>query len=243
MADRYSDDAPERHRESAGTRSRWHADVRDADRPVVADSPGGGLADAISWRRLALRVLLRDARSRTKAGKPADAEAAEPVISYLTGLLSETRQELSRVDSKASLLLAAVGVVLGALIGGLAGSRWTPMRLNGAVHWLWWLGTASATIGVLLIAAAVYPRIYPRGTPQPGAPVYYGHVSAYRDIGEFRRALEEPPSTQDRLINQIFVLSRIVRRKYALLRSGLWCLLLTTMACALAVTISPLLGS
>jgi hypothetical protein len=210
----------------------------------------GMCTNVIVWKGLFLRLILADVSSRaqtddsgTLAGNPASPEAAESVLSYLKDLLSETREELARVDNKASLLLAAIGVIVAALIGGLAGSKWTPLSLNSAVQWLWWLGVAAASIGTFSIAAAVYPRIYQRGTPHPGVPAYYGHVAAYRDIGEFRLALDELPSVRERLVNQAFVLSGIVQRKYALLRCGLWCLLLTTTACALAVAISVLLGS
>lgn len=200
------------------------------------------LINVVGWRRLVLRVPSPDG-SRAQAGNRASLEAGESVLDYLKDLLTETREELTRADNKASLLLAAVGVVVGALIGGFVSSKWTPLNLNGAVQWLWWFGVASAATGVFSIAAAVYPRIYQHGTPHPGVPAYYGHVASYRDIGQFRRALKDLPSAQERLVNQIFVLSRIVRRKYALLRRGLWCLLLTVTACALAAAISALLGS
>jgi pycsar effector protein len=243
MADSYGDNTPERDPGSVAPRSRWRAADRGRGGLVAAVRARCMCTMTIIWPWLALGVSSRDISFRKKADKPVPAEAAESALVYLKDLLSETREELSRVDNKASLLLAAVGVVLGALIGGLAGSRWTPMSLNGAVQWLWWLGVASAATGILSIAAAVYPRIYPRSTPEPGAPVYYGHVSAYRDIGEFRQALDRLPSMRDRLVNQTFVLSGIVQRKYALLRRGLWCLLLTIVACALAVVVSALLGS
>jgi len=197
----------------------------------------------IGWRRLVLGDPSPDISYRAQSGKPGPAEAAGSVSGYLRDLLAETREELTRADNKASLLLAAVGVVIGALIAGLVGSHWTPLSLNGAVQWLWWLGVASAAIGVFSIAAAVYPRTIQHGTPYPGVPAYYGHVAAYRDISEFRRALADLPGAQERMVNQTFVISKIVRHKYALLRGGLWCLLLTITACALAVGISVLLGS
>ncbi len=194
-----------------------------------------------SWPGSSFRRPTRDLDE--KAENLASTKTEELTLSYLRDLLSETREELTRVDNKASLLLAAVGVVLGALIGGLADSTWTPMSLNGAIQWLWWLGTAAGSAGVLSIAATVYPRFYQRKIQYPGALAYYGHIAAYRDIIAYQRALDDPPSARDRLVNQTFVLSTIVRRKYTLLRQGMWCLLLTITACTLAVGISALLGS
>ena len=83
---------------------------------------------------------------------------------YLADLLADTREELTRVDSKAALLLAASGVIIGALLAGFFGGRWTPFDLSSKVQWLWWLGAASAAFGLFSIAAAVYPNIHQRRT-------------------------------------------------------------------------------
>lgn len=202
------------------------------------------------WRLLARWPDWRGSSGRGPTGKlerkaenQTSTEVDESTLNYLRDLLSETREELTRVDNKASVLLAAVGIVLGALIGGLTGSAWTPLSLNGAIQWLWWVGTAAGSVGVFSIAATVYPRIYQRRIQYPGAIAYYGHLVVYRDITEFQHALSYPPSSRERLVNQTFVLSAIVRRKYTLLRQGLWCLLFSITACTLAVGISSLLGS
>jgi len=163
----------------------------------------------------------------------------DPVVSYLKELLAETREELNRVDSKAALLLAGSGVIIGALLAGLFGGRWTPFELNSKIEWLWWLGIALAAAGVFSIAAAVYPTIHTSEVPRPGTPSYYGDVAAYKDVDAFRRSLEEkPPEPRDRLIDQTFVLSNVVRRKYVLLRRGLRCLLLAIITCVASVVIN-----
>jgi MFS family permease len=174
------------------------------------------------------------------AGEPPG--TADPALSYLADLLADTREELTRADSKASLLLAAAGVILGALIAGLAGSNWTPLDLDSRIQWIWWLGVAAAAAGVLAIAASVYPRIYQPRIPHPGVPTYYGDVAAYRSVEAFRNSIGEVPLPKERLINQAFVLARIVQRKYVLLRRGLCCLLLAISACTLAVVINTLLS-
>jgi hypothetical protein len=138
--------------------------------------------------------------------------------------------------------LAASGVVIGALLAGLFGSKWSPFDLNSKIEWLWWLGVASAAFGVFSIAAAVYPRIRRHGTGHPEVPAYYGDVAAYENIDAFRSAIEKVPSSKERLIDQVFVLSGIVRSKYVLLRRGLRCLLLAILACTAAVMINIPLG-
>ena len=157
-------------------------------------------------------------------------------------MLDDTREELARADSKAALLLAATGVVVGALLAGLFGGRWTPFELNSRIAWLWWLGVAAAAAGIFSTAAAVYPRLRPRGTPPPpGAPTYFGDVTAYRDIDAFRQAVEQAPSPRERLIDQTFIVSQIAWRKYILLRLGLRWLLFAILACGTAVLINILL--
>jgi hypothetical protein len=199
-------------------------------------------------RRRRHTALLRNPVSSALRGLPSvssgsnSPEAADPTVGYLADLLADTREELTRVDSKAALLLAASGVIIGALLAGLFGGRWTPFDLNKRVEWIWWLGVASAALGVFSIAAAVYPRIRRRRAPHPGVPAYYGDVAAYENIDAFRLAIEKAPRSRERLIDQTFVLSGIVQRKYVLLRRGLRFLLLAILACTAAVMINIPLG-
>jgi hypothetical protein len=166
-------------------------------------------------------------------------DAMDQVTSYLEDLLDNTREELARADSKAALLLAATGVVVGALLAGLFAGKWTPFDLDSRIEWLWWLGVCAAAAGIFSIAGAVYPRLRPRGAPPPpGAPAYFGDVIKYKDIDAFRQAIELAPSPKERLTDQTFVLSRIAWRKYVLLRLGLRLLLLAILACGIAILIN-----
>jgi hypothetical protein len=194
-----------------------------------------------SWPRIAL-LHLRGRSTSTNpsrsSGRPNSPNVANINSSYLTDLLKDAREELGRADSKAALLLAATGVAVGALLAGLLGGQWTPLHLDERVEWIWWLGVASAAAGIFSIAAAVYPRIRRRGAPSPGTPTYYGDVAKYSDIDEFRRAVGQATNSQERLIDQIFLVSKIVQHKYVLLRRGLLFLLTAILACAAAVIIN-----
>lgn len=162
----------------------------------------------------------------------------DPTTSYLADLLREAREELTRADSKAALLLAAAGVAVGALLAGLLGGKWSPLNLDNRVEWIWWLGVACVASGIFSIAAAVYPRIHPRRADINSAPSYYGDVAAFENIAQFRQAIEKVPSARERLIDQTFQVSRIAQRKYLLLRRGLRLLLLAILACSAAVIIN-----
>jgi hypothetical protein len=165
-------------------------------------------------------------------------DAGTPTTRYLADLLEDTREELTRADYKAGLLLAATGIVASALLAGLISKSWTPFELDTRISWLWWVGVSSAGSGMYSIAAAVYPRIHRRGVLHPQSPAYYGDVAAYDDVGAFRRAIGQVPDERERLIDQTFLLSHVVQHKYILLRRGLRCLLLAILACAAAVIIN-----
>lgn len=166
----------------------------------------------------------------------------ETPVTYLSDLLNHTRGELNRADSKASLLLATLGVIISSLIGGLATSAWRPAKLAGGEQVLFWIGVVAAAGGVFWIAASVFPRIRQSGTPHPGVPAYYGDVAVYRDVDAFRAAIDGCPEVRDRLINQTFVIAGIVQTKYVLLRRGLLWLLAAILTCSLAVVLNAVLG-
>jgi hypothetical protein len=101
---------------------------------------------------------------------------------------------------------------------------------------------AAAVIGVFLLVAAVHPRIKQPEHLFSGVPTYYAHVAAFKEIAAFQAAIEEAPDPRERLVNQTFWLSRIVHRKYILVRTGLWFLLASIATCSLAIAMSVMLG-
>jgi hypothetical protein len=177
-------------------------------------------------------------------GRPASGDyfgsrdAGGPVSAYLHELLDDTREELALADSKASLMLASSGVAVGALLAGLLGGGWTPFRLSMWIQWCWWLGACAAAAGIASIAAAVYPRIHRKETAHLGMPTYYGDVAKFDDVEDFRLAIGLRPDIQRRLLDQTFLLSRIVQNKYTLLRRGFILLLIAIIACISSVLIN-----
>ena len=195
-----------------------------------------------SWQRLGglLRASAElDHQTWQQGQESSNAQnTATPATRYLADLLEDTREKLTRADSKAGLLLAATGVVAGALLAGLLSKSWTPFDLDVRVSWLWWVGASFAGLGMFSIASAVYPRIHRHSSLNPQSPAYYGDIATYDDIDAFRRAIEKVPDERERLIDQTFVLSHVVQHKYILLRRGLRFLLFAILACAAAVLIN-----
>jgi hypothetical protein len=191
-------------------------------------------------QRLATPASLPGDTSPPAPPPPAAAPGGDAITSYLTDLHSDTREELNRADSKASLLLAAMGVIVGVIVGGITSSHWSPLSMGTGEQALWWAGVAAAAASMFMFAASVYPRISRRG-PRASLPNYYGDVAGYADVEAFRRGISQAPDAAERLIHQTYVLAKIVRSKYVLLQRGLLSLLVAIVACTMSIALNLLL--
>jgi len=156
------------------------------------------------------------------------------VPTFVSELLRDTREEVARADSKASLLLASSGVVVGALLAGLIAGRWSPFELNNRIEWMWWLAAGLAAAGLIALGSAVWPRFARRNSPRPSVPSYFGDVATFSDSDALLTALlKSSDEGLTRTADQIWEVSRIVRRKYVLVR---FALVLFVVASVLAFT-------
>ena len=168
-------------------------------------------------------------KSATRAAVPASPTAEEHARQYAAELLTQAREELNRVDTKASILLATVGVTLGAVVGGLATRGWSPFRLQLATAVVWWAGVAAVSVGIMSLLAAVYPRHRQQVTPSAGGPHgyvgYYADVATYSSTAEVTKAIRRSARRDlDLMAEQLLQVSQIVDRKYRLLGWGVWLL-------------------
>jgi hypothetical protein len=132
-------------------------------------------------------------------------------------MLAEARTEVGYADHKASMVLAALGIGFGAILGGLLAGNWQPSD-QGRGEALWWIGTTLALGSLVVSASAVWPR-YRKSAQPPDNVFYWGHVAAFESFEELSAALDRsPPSLNDRTRHQLWELSVIVARKYMLLR-------------------------
>jgi Family of unknown function (DUF5706) len=152
---------------------------------------------------------------------------------YKQDLLRETREELARADTKASILLAASGIAFAALIKD-------PDKLtHHAARICSWLALAFTLVGICVVAAAVKPRLRTKHA-QVLRPDYFGDAEAFRPAWltlRFRRAkLNEAREAfgkalnaaaaseterSDRLTDQTWHLSHIAYLKYRLVAFGM----------------------
>jgi hypothetical protein len=169
-------------------------------------------------------------------------DALPAMTAYAERVLAWGREELTRADTKASILLAGSVAVIAAVIAGVVAGGWTPTELTEWREPVWWAAAVAAGLAVLLLAAAIYPRTM-RRTGQPQVIAYYGDVVALKDRNELRTALERSARRDmDRLIDQVYQVSRIVKRKYRLLASGMWVLLVSAIGSSLAVLVEAWKG-
>ena len=169
-------------------------------------------------------------------GGTADTE----VIAYTNRLLSETREEIGRADTKASMLLSGVGVGVTLLIGLLTG-HWSPTRLAAGVQWLWWVGAAALILGVVLLGAAVIPRT--RHDGDPSTVTYFGHVVRLTDRPRLVQHLRRSAATPlDRSVDQLVMLSRIAQRKFRCTQLAMLLLAGAAVSMAAAVVVNTMIG-
>lgn len=151
-------------------------------------------------------------------------------------MLVEVRDELTRADGKASILFAAMGVAAGVLAAAILGGDWNPRDLHSPWEAVWWVGcVAGATSGALL-ALAVYPKITNRHS---GAPItYFNEIAQLRDTETLDKSLKNL-SEEDRVLKQLYSVSKIVRKKYLFIVWSMRLLALALPLMALAAIGSP----
>ena len=153
----------------------------------------------------------------------ADPPPADPALVPLCErLLGELRTEVARADTKASVLVAALGMTAGVLSGLLAGRDWSPAELSALGTLLWWTGAASLVLSLFALLLAVLPRFRsPRWAP--GRPLsYFGDIQQAVRHGQLESALTETRRAPVvALTGALTEMSRIAVRKHQWIRTGL----------------------
>ncbi len=144
-------------------------------------------------------------------------------LDHARGLLAETREELSRAEGKAALLLAAIGVAVGALLAALMEGKWTPFEIRNCLEWAWWLGALSLAASATHLALAVFPKTGADGATGGGTPAFFGDFARFETPGELGDALRDRNRSDAyaRTTSQLLVVSGIVLRKYKLVKRAI----------------------
>jgi len=151
-------------------------------------------------------------------------------------LLAEVRAEAVRADAKASVLIAALGVVAAALAG--IGSRPRAQAAGHSAAWLacWWTGEAMTAVGFATLLAAVAPRRRHVSRPRDLL-AHFADISRAAATGRLPQALcwtERHPDLS--VMTAMTDVSRIVVVKYRWIRTALCCFAVGMPMLAIAAT-------
>ncbi|MFJ3925642.1 Pycsar system effector family protein [Streptomyces sp. NPDC090022] len=160
--------------------------------------------------------------ARPAAQPPAPAPAPVPGTDAATRLLTDLRAEIARADSKASVLVGALGMTAGVVGALLAGRGWRPAVLSTPGTVVWWAGITALALALPALLLAVLPR-YRAAEWRPGSPLsYFGDIrSAVRQgrLAEALAATDRDPAAS--LMAALAENSRIATRKHQWIRAGL----------------------
>ncbi|MER7843196.1 Pycsar system effector family protein [Kitasatospora sp. NPDC096077] len=137
-------------------------------------------------------------------------------------LLAELRAEIARADSKAAVLVAALGVIVGVLGGLLTSTGWAPQRLSGAAKALLALGGLGIAVSLVSLLFAVLPR-FRHSTWRPGRPLgYFGDIRLAAEQGLLADALADTERLAAEAVRTALAEnSLIVSRKHSWVRIGI----------------------
>lgn len=159
---------------------------------------------------------------------------------YEEGLLAEIRDEITRADSKASILFSVFGLLAGAVTYTMLRDQWQPFDLSNAIEWLWWVGASLGASAITVLGRAVYPSV--KHASDKGQISYYGHVVQYATKPEFIQAIADRSEARvDRMRDQIWVLSATVAKKYRCTQAAMWIFGAAVLAMVGAVGVDALL--
>ena len=178
--------------------------------------------------RYCVRMDISASRENEKTSSSAPSNEATRLAEVI---LEHTREDLTKADTKASILFAVVGVVVGALVASSAASGWTPNRFHGAPRVFIISALVSIMCAITLLGAAIYPRIRVRSGDRV---TFFGQVVSYGSPEALQDALNaEVSQAWPRATEQLLELSKITLLKYRLIQGSVWFLALSV---ALGVT-------
>jgi hypothetical protein len=159
-----------------------------------------------------------DGSARGETGENADLQVARGELVEV--LLRESREELERIDLKASILLSVCSLALAALIHAAAYLHWDPRDLVG-FQWFLWAGMAFGGAALVALAAAVWPTL----GHSEGEITYFGHVAQFKELDKLNSALDQEvnanPSQADHSAKRLLAMGRIIYDKYRYIRWGM----------------------
>ena len=140
-------------------------------------------------------------------------------------LLDRARAETAQAENKAAILLAGVLAAAGGIAAAIGGGKWTVVRQPWYVATPFLAAAVAAAAAVTCLASVIYPRSRPRQAERLTKVAYFGDVVALDSPAELRGILSQPDVQLSEIwIDQVWQMSKIVSRKYRLVRWAVWLL-------------------
>jgi hypothetical protein len=176
---------------------------------------------------------------RMDVAEPTEGGNKDVRNALVEALLRESREELERIDLKASILLSVFGLALVGLAHAAAYEKWDPRTL-GPYQWFFWLGVVFACAALVALAGAVWPKL---ARPKANEGVtYFGHVAQHNRVEELNSALDREaathPSPTDHAVKRLLAVSKIIDKKYRWIRRGMALFAIAVPLWAVAIIIA-----
>ena len=140
-------------------------------------------------------------------------------------LLDRARAETTQAENKAAILLAGVLAVVGGISAAIGGGKWAVVRQPWYVATPFWAAAAATAAALTCLASVIYPRGRARKSGRLTEVAYFGDVVALDSPAELHSLLSQPDVQLSGIwIDQVWQMSRIVSRKYRLVRWAVWLL-------------------
>lgn len=147
---------------------------------------------------------------------PAADTAADRGAELARVLLSEAREELTKADNKAGLMLASLGAALTAVLGAIGGGAVDLRQYAVVPQVLLWSGCAACVPALVLLGLAVAAAREPRHLRTH----YFGDARLALSSGQLERTVRRTDLVS-RNLSQLAVLSQIAWTKYRCIRHAL----------------------
>ncbi|MFI5657465.1 Pycsar system effector family protein [Streptomyces sp. NPDC051684] len=160
----------------------------------------------------------------------------DPRLQAGVQLLTDLRAEIARADTKAAVLVGALGIAAGGMSTLLTDHPWTPGALGPSATLLRWSGAIMLVAALLCLLLAVMPR-YGKSW-SPGQPLtYFGDVHHAVRTAQLTTALADTGHDPAHgLLLSLAETSRIATRKHFWIRAGV-----AVFACAAVLLTGSLL--
>ncbi|WP_223246548.1 Pycsar system effector family protein [Curtobacterium sp. ER1/6] len=135
------------------------------------------------------------------------------------------------------MLLAATGVAVGAVSTAILAGSWSPNSLTFLGAHLWWTGVVAASVGIAALGYSVFPRTKRSGPAEGPIFGYYADMANITsdELASLIRAAGK--NLDDRLVDQLGQISKIVVRNYRGVRLALWSLAIAALLCAISTVV------